>query len=143
MVALGASTLLVSSCGVIQNSDSVATVYGELEKIIRAKQELISDAKWLLVAEPALSGPLQVVVDQSLIHVDALASYLPAGASPSPSSVVSESVDLTALAARCKVFSANSLQVASNSPDAEISRVVALIAGSEIQHHAMLIGYII
>lgn len=142
MAALGASTVLLSSCGSNKNSKSLAPIYSELEKVVRSKQELISDATWLITSEPAVSIPLQVIVDQNLLHINALSPYVSSGASPSPK-VVSEGINLPALAARCNVFSSNNLRLASEVPDAEISRVVALIAGSEMQHHILLAGYIV
>ena len=142
LVAVGTVTVFVSSCSAGNenpNSDSTSI---EIQKIITAKNELISDARQLAQGDPALRKPLQVVIDQNLIHIEALSSFLPLLESPSASPIASNNVGLPALTTRCEVFSINNLITSRSLPDAEISRVVALIAGSEMQHYALLNGYI-
>jgi hypothetical protein len=62
--------------------------------------------------------------------------------SASPSAPTSQGVDLPALTTRCAVFSTNNMELACKLVDAELSRTVALIAASEMQHFALLSGYI-
>ena len=117
-------------------------IENQIERIIQEKQELIIDAQGLLASNPELSSPLQVLIDQNSAHIEALAKYSPSTehASPSPSSP--EAIDLSALTTRCAVLSTNHLNTACRLAEAELSRVVSLIAGSEMQHHALLTGYI-
>jgi len=142
LIVAGSVTVFVSSCGVsgeISSSDSISK---EIEKIMKAKNQLVLDARKLLRLNPALRKPLQVVIEQNLVHIAALSSNFPTLESASANPVNPNEVGLPALTTRCAVFSTNSLIVARSLPDPEVSRVVALIAGSEMQHYALLSGYI-
>lgn len=138
LAAIGSATVLVSSCSFANEatiSDPVADAVGN---IVRSKQALIADATRLSTAEPTFSAALQVVTDQNLVHIEALSPYLLTSATPLPTVSATQVVDLPALATRCAVFSTNNLATAISLPDPELSRVLALIAGSEMQHHALL-----
>jgi hypothetical protein len=142
LTGIGSAAVLVSSCGATKDSSNINSIENQIDKIIQEKQELIIDAQGLLASNPELSSPLQVLIDQNSAHIEALAKYSPSTeqASPSPSSP--QAIDLSALTTRCAVLSTNHLNTACRLADAEISRVVSLIAGSEMQHHALLTGYI-
>lgn len=142
LAGIGSVAVLVSSCGTTKNSSDINSIENQIERIIQEKQELIIDAQGLLASNPELSSPLQVLIDQNSAHIEALAKYSPSTehASPSPSSP--EAIDLSALTTRCAVLSTNHLNTACRLAEAELSRVVSLIAGSEMQHHALLTGYI-
>ena len=142
LTGIGSAAVLVSSCGATKDSSNINSIENQIDKIIQEKQDLINDAQGLLASNPELSSPLQVLIDQNSVHIEALAKYSPSTeqASPSPSSP--QVIDLSALTSRCAVLSTNHLNTACRLADAEISRVVSLIAGSEMQHHALLTGYI-
>ena len=142
LAGIGSVAVLVSSCGTTKNSSDINSIENQIERIIQEKQELIIDAQGLLASNPELSSPLQVLIDQNSAHIEALAKYSPSTehASPSPSSP--EAIDLSAITTRCAVLSTNHLNTACRLAEAELSRVVSLIAGSEMQHHALLTGYI-
>jgi hypothetical protein len=142
LVAIGAVTALVSSCSALGEKPAPDATSMEIERIVKAKNELITDAEQLAQLNPALRKPLQAVIDQNLIHIEALSSYIQTFESASANPVSANKVGLPALTTRCAVFSTNNLITAGAIPDAEISRVVALIAGSEMQHYALLSGYI-
>ena len=143
LAGIGSVAVLVSSCGATKTSNNSSSVESQIKKIIQEKQELIIDAQALLASNPELSSPLQVLIDQNSAHIEALAKYSPSTEQVSPSPGSPQAVDLSALTTRCAVFSTNHLNTACRLNDAEISRVVSLIAGSEMQHHALLTGYII
>lgn len=143
LAGIGSTAVLVSACGVNSGAPASDPAATAIEGIVQAKQGLIADATSLLTREPSLSASLQVVIDQNLIHVETLNPHLPADSSATASAPAAQEVDLPALATRCAVFSSNNLSLASNLPDAELSRLLALIAGSEIQHHALLTGLIV
>ena len=142
LAGVGSTAVLVGACGVTAEAPASDPAPKEIEKIISLKQILISDATDLIARDPSLGTSLQVVVDQNLIHIAALNSFLTPGSSPSATTTPSRDISLPALATRCAVFSTNNLSVASGLPDAELSRLLALIAGSEMQHHALLSGLI-
>jgi hypothetical protein len=143
LAALGSTTVLVSSCSLSNEtpiSDPAADAIG---KIVQSKQALIADATRLSASDPTVSSALQVVIDQNLVHIDALSPYLSTGATPLATETATQSVTLPALATRCAVFSTNNLSAAISLTEPELSRVLALIAGSEIQHHALLSGLVV
>jgi hypothetical protein len=90
--------------------------------------------------DATLTAPLQVVIDQSRLHIEALSQYSTIRSSPSVAEP--REVNLPALASRCAVFSTNNVGLACTLTDSELSRTIALIAASEMQHHALLSGYI-
>jgi len=140
LVALGSATVLVSSCGVAnQTSDPIASA---IDQVVQSKRVLIADATALSKADPQISATLQTVINQNLAHIEALLPYLTPEATPLASATPAPGVNLPALATRCQVFSANHLNAAISLPDPELSRLLALIAGSEIAHHALLSGLI-
>ena len=143
LAGIGSTAVLVSACGVNSGAPASDPSATAIEGIVQAKQGLIADATSLLTREPSLSASLQVVIDQNLIHIEALTPHLPASSSAAATAPATQEVDLPALATRCAVFSSNNLSLASKLPDAELSRLLALIAGSEIQHHALLTGLIV
>jgi hypothetical protein len=142
LAGIGSSAVLISACGVNSGAPASDPVAVAIKGIVQSKQSLISDAANLLKREPSLSASLQVVIDQNLIHIEALSPYLPANSSAAVIAPATQEVNLPALATRCAVFSSNNLSLASRLPDAELSRLLALIAGSEMQHHALLSGLI-
>jgi hypothetical protein len=143
LAGIGSTAVLVSACGVKSGASASDPVAAAIEGIVQSKQGLIADATSLLSREQSLSASLQVVIDQNLIHIEALTPHLPASFSTGTTAPAEQEVDLPALTTRCAVFSSNNLGLASNLPDAELSRLLALIAGSEIQHHALLTGLIV
>jgi hypothetical protein len=143
LAGIGSTAVLVSACGVNSGASVSDPAAIAIEGIVQAKQGLIADATNLLAREPSLSALLRIVIDQNLIHIEALTPHLPANFSAAASEPATQEVNLPALATRCAVFSSNNLSLASNLPDAELSRLLALIAGSEIQHHALLTGLIV
>ena len=142
LAAIGSTTVLVSSCSFANEATISDPVADAVEKIVQSKQVLIADAKRLSTTEPTISAALQVVIDQNLVHIEALSPYLSTSATPLPTETVGPVVNLPALTTRCAVFSTNNLATAILLPDPELSRVLALIAGSEMQHHALLSGLI-
>ena len=142
LAAIGSTTVLVSSCSFANEATISAPVADAVEKIVQSKQALIADATRLSTSEPTIRAALQVVIDQNLVHIEALSPYLITSAAPLPTVSAAQLVDLPALATRCAVFSTNNLVTAISLPDPELSRVLALIAGSEMQHHALLLGLI-
>jgi hypothetical protein len=143
LAGVGSTAVLVSACGVTAGTPAPDPTTTAIEKIVDSKQVLISDATNLIAREPSLGTSLQVVIDQNLSHIAALNQYLPPGSSPSATALATQDVGLPALATRCAVLSTNNLSVASGLPDAELSRLLALIAGSEMQHHALLSALIV
>ncbi len=142
LAGITSTVVLVSSCGASNEIPTVNPAASEIAEIIRAKRQLINDATGLIASDPNLSAPLQIVIDQNLLHIEALTPYLPAASSPSESPLLLQEVSLAALTTRCAVLSTNNLNTASTILDAELSRILALIAGSEIQHHLLLTGFI-
>jgi hypothetical protein len=143
LAGIGSTAVLVSACGVKLGASASDPVAAAIEGIVQSKQGLIADAKRLSTTEPTISAALQVVIDQNLVHIEALSPYLSISATPLPTETVVPVVNLPALTTRCAVFSTNNLATAISLPDPELSRVLALIAGSEIQHHALLTGLIV
>ena len=143
LAGIGSAAILVSSCRLPNETTTADPISSEIEKIVQAKRVLISDANRIATTNPELTGPIHVIVDHNLTHIAALSQYLPKSASSSPQAGVSTKVDLPGLATRCAVFSTNHLLTASGLPDPELSRILALIAGSEMQHHALLTGFIL
>jgi hypothetical protein len=143
LAGISSSAVLVSACGVNSGAPASDPAADAIEGIVQSKQGLITDATNLLTREPSLSASLQVVIDQNLIHIEALSPYLPANSSAAATAPATQEVNLPALATRCAVFSSNNLSLASKLPDAELSRLLALIAGSEIQHHVLLTELIV
>ena len=142
LAGISSTAVLVSSCSISSETPIADPTAGEIEKIVKAKRDLISDATGLILSDPNLSAPLQIVIDQNLLHIEGLLSYLPDGSSPSASATTSQELSLAALVTRCAVFSTNNLNTASAISDAELSRILALIAGSEMQHHVLLTGFV-
>ncbi len=142
LAAIGSTTVLVSSCSFANEATISDPVAGAVEKIVQSKQVLIADAKRLSTTEPSISAAIQVVIDQNVVHIEALTPYQSTSTTPLPTVSAAQVVDLPALATRCAVFSTNNLATAISLPDPELSRVLALIAGSEMQHHALLSGLI-
>ena len=142
LAAIGSATVLVSSCSFAHEATISDPVVDAVEKIVQSKQVLIADAKQLSTTDPTISAALQVVIDQNVVHIEALSPYLLTSATPLPTASAAQVVDLPALATRCAVISTNNLATAISLPDPELSRVLALIAGSEMQHHALLSGLI-
>ena len=139
LIGIGSAVTLVSACG-SKSSPEVNPTAGEIQKIVLSKEALISDATNLMKTDATLTAPLQVVIDQNRLHIEALSQY--SSISSSPSVTEPREVDLPALASRCAVFSTNNVGLACALTDPELSRTVALIAASEMQHHALLSGYI-
>ena len=143
LAAIGSTTVLVSSCSLANESPIADPIADAIEKIVQSKQALIADATQLSATDPTVSSALQVVIDQNLVHIDALVPYLSTGTAPLATQSATQLVKLPALATRCAVFSTNNLNTAISLPEPELSRVLALIAGSEIQHHALLSGLVV
>ena len=139
LIGIGSAVTLVSACG-SKSSPEVDRTATEIQKVISSKEVLISDATNLMKTDATLTAPLQVVIDQNRLHIEALSQY--STMSSSPSVAEPREVDLPALASRCAVFSTNNVGLACALSDSELSRTIALIAASEIQHHALLTGYI-
>lgn len=139
LIGIGSVATLLSACG-SKSSPEVDRTASEIQKIISSKETLISDAANLIKTDATLTAPLQVVIDQSRVHIEALSQY--STISSSPTVTEQREVDLPALASRCAVFSTNNIGLACAVTDSEISRTIALIAASEMQHHALLSGYI-
>ena len=142
LAAIGSTTVLVSSCSFANEATISDPVADAVEKVIQSKQALIADATRLSTSEPTIRAALQVVIDQNLVHIEALSPNLSTSATPLPTVSAAQVVDLPALTTRCALFSTNNLVTAISLPDPELSRVLALIAGSEMQHHALLLGLI-
>jgi hypothetical protein len=142
LAAIGSTTVLISSCSFSNEATVSDPVADAIENVVQSKQALISDANRLSATEPTISAALQVVIDQNLLHIEALSPYLSTSAAPLPTESVVPVVNLPALTTRCAVFSTNNLATAISLSDPELSRVLALIAGSEMQHHALLSGLI-
>ena len=140
LAALGSVTVLVSSCGVTgKTSDPIASA---IEKIVQSKRALIADATALGKTDPSIKTALQTVINQNLLHIESLLPYLTSEPTPLTSAATLQEVSLPAIATRCQVFSANHLNAAISTSDSQLSRLLALIAGSEITHHALLSGFI-
>lgn len=142
LAAIGSTAVLVSSCSLVNESPLADPVADAVGKIVQSKQTLIADAIRLSASEPTNGDALQVVIDQNRVHIEALSPYLLTSPTPLPTASATQEVILPALATRCAVFSTNNLATAISLPDPELSRVLALIAGSEMQHHALLSGLI-
>ena len=142
LAALGATSVLVSSCGLATKNSEANTEADAIQRIVQAKHDLIADATQLSATNPAISAPLQVVIEQNRVHLDTLSEYLVTGATPLPAESAIQEINLPALATRCAVFSTNNLNTAISLTEPELSRVLALIAGSEMQHHALLSGFV-
>jgi hypothetical protein len=143
LAAIGSTTVLVSSCSLANESPIADPIADAIEKIVQSKQALIADATQLSATDPTVSSALQVVIDQNLVHIDALVPYLSTSTAPLATQSATQLVNLPALATRCAVFSTNNLNTSISLPEPELSRVLALIAGSEIQHHALLSGLVV
>ena len=139
LIGIGSVATLLTACG-SKLSPEVDRTASEIQEIISAKEVLISDATNLMKTDATLNTPLQVVIDQNRLHIEALSQY--STMSSSPSVAEPREVDLPALASRCAVFSTNNVGLACTLTDSELSRTIALIAASEMQHHALLSGYI-
>ena len=143
LAAIGSTTVLVSSCSLAKETPVADPLADAIGKIIQSKQALIADATQLSAADPTVSSALQVVIDHNLVHIEALSPYLSSTATALATETAPQTVSLPALATRCAVFSTNNLSTAISLPEPELSRVLALIAGSEMQHHALLSGQVI
>jgi hypothetical protein len=139
LIGIGSVAMLLTACG-SKLSPEVDRTASEIQEIISAKEVLISDATNLMKTDATLTAPLQVVIDQSRLHIEALSQYSTIRSSPSVAEP--REVNLPALASRCAVFSTNNVGLACTLTDSELSRTIALIAASEMQHHALLSGYI-
>ena len=142
LAGISSTVVLVSSCSISSETPIADPTAGEIEKIVKAKRDLISDATGLISSDPSLISPLQIVIDQNLLHIEGLTPFLSAGSAPSASAMPAQELSLAALVTRCAVFSTNNLNTASAISDAELSRILALIAGSEMQHHVLLTGFV-
>ena len=140
LAAIGSTVVLVSSCSLVNETPIADPTANAIEKIVQHKQVLIADAIQLSAADSTVSNALQIVIDQNLVHIEALSQYLSASAPSIATETATQSVNLPALATRCAVFSTNNLNTAISLPEPELARVLALIAGSEMQHHALLSG---
>lgn len=142
LAGIGSTAVLVSSCTFPRSDPATNSMVNKVEQIVQAKRNLIADAIQIIDTDPSVRSSLQTVIDQNLLHIDALSQYLPAIASPSTTPMTSQDVGLSGLSTRCALISSENLRTACELPDAELSRVLALIAGSEIQHHVLLTGLI-
>ena len=133
---------MLSACRSLPGLDTGNSVSKQINDVVHAKLELISDAKTLMAANPELSAPLAAVIDHNLLHIEALKPYALDTTSSSPSPAQTKAITLPGLSTRCEVFSSNNLRAASSLSDPELSRLLALIAGSEMQHHELLNGFI-
>jgi hypothetical protein len=127
---------LVTAC---TTTKSAAPLESDIAQVIADKQMLIADATNIMATSPEFTSELQAVIAQNQSQIAVLGNFV-ATATPAPSNQPNAAVDLAAVASRCAVFSNNHLVVACRSSDAEISRVLAQIAASEMQHHALLTG---
>ena len=143
LAGLGSTVMLVGACNAKPDASLYDPTATEIAKIVNSKRALIADAVDLMARDPSLSNSLQVVIDQNLIHIEALTPYSPSDSSPAAIAPSAKGVGLPGLATRCAVFSNNNLSLASGLSDAELSRLLALVAGSEMQHHALLTGLIL
>jgi hypothetical protein len=143
LAAIGSTTVLVSSCSLANESPIADPIADAIGKIVQSKRALIADATKLSAADPTVSSALQIVIGHNLVHIEALSPYLSSTATALATEVATKPVSLPALATRCAVFSTNNLNAAISLPEPELSRVLALIAGSEMQHHALLSGQVI
>ena len=138
LALLGVTGLITASCARTSvpyiSSQDVA-----IKTVIAEKTQLILAATSLAVNNPAIAFPLKVVSDHNLMHISALTEFLPSAdpeANASSSSGIA--IDLPALSNKCLQFSNRHLELACSNVDAELSRTLGLIAGSEIMHHALL-----
>ena len=114
----------------------------DIAQVIADKQMLIADATNIMATSPELTSALQTVIAQNQSHIAVLGNFV-ATVTPVPSNQPNAAVELADVASRCAVFSTNHLVLACRSSDAEPSRVLAQIAASEMQHHALLTGLLI
>ena len=70
LAGISSTVVLVSSCSVSNEAPITDPTAGEIEKIVKAKRDLISDATGLISSDPSLSSPLQIVIDQNLLHIE-------------------------------------------------------------------------
>lgn len=142
LLGAGAAVTVLSACRSLPGMDTGNSASTKINEVVNAKLELIADAKTLMAVSPELSAPLAAVIDHNLLHIEALKPHALDTTSSSPSPSQTKAITLPGLSTRCAVFSNNNLRAASSLSDPELSRLLALIAGSEIQHHELLNGFI-
>jgi len=127
---------LVAACS---STKPLSPTESDIAQVITDKQILVFDATSLLASSQELKPALKAVISQNLNHIAVLENFLET-AIPTPSSLPTTSIDLAAVTSRCAVFSTSHLIVACRSSDPELSRIMAQISASEMQHHALLTG---
>jgi len=108
-----------------------------LLKVIHEKQELVEQANALIRTKPEYVGALTVLVTQNLAQISALEAHLPTP-EPSQSAIQINEIDISGLARKCLTLSNQHLKLACQVSDSELSRTLAQIAASEMQHQMLL-----
>lgn len=110
-----------------------------VQAVISEKTQLITEATALANSNSLFAPALKVVAQHNEMHIAALTNFLlTAIPQISASPVLEINLSLAKLSTKCAEFSNNHLELACSGIDAELSRTLALIAGSEITHNALL-----
>ena len=139
LALLSCTGFLVASCGKVTPEPEISAQEVGLQAIISEKTRFILAANTFAAANPMYAPALQIVTEHNALHIAALAKFA-SGAAPEASASAIPEVGLTLgkLSAQCAAFSNSHLEFACSGISAELSRTLALIAGSEIMHHAFL-----
>ena len=139
LAILGSAGFLVSSCAWTKGKPEISAQELAVQGVIAEKTQLITEAKALANSSLLFAPALKVVAEHNEIHISALAKFMPTSKPQiSASPILDPGINLAELSAKCATFSDSHLELACSDLDAELSRTLALIAGSEITHHALL-----
>lgn len=139
LAILGAAGFLVSSCAWTKGEPEISAQELSVLGVTAEKTQLITEAYALANSNLLFAPALNVVAQHNEIHISALAKFMPPATTQiSVSPILDPGIGLAELAAKCASFSDGHLKLACSDIDAELSRTLALIAGSEIAHHALL-----
>ena len=131
MLGISALTACNSDLAISPQQDT------RLLKVIHEKQELVEQANALIRTKPEYVGALTVLVTQNLAQISALEAHLPTP-EPSQSAIQINEIDISGLARKCLNLSNQHLKLACQVSDSELSRTLAQIAASEMQHQMLL-----
>lgn len=141
LAILSAAGFLVSSCAWTKGEPEISAQELAVRGVVAEKTQLMTQANALANSNSLFAPALKVVAQHNEIHIYALAKFMPT-ATPqnSFSPILDPGINLAELSAKCASFSDSHLELACSDLDTELSRTLALIAGSEITHHALLNG---
>lgn len=139
LAILGSVGFLVSSCAWTKGKPELSAQELAVQNVITEKSQLIAEANALANSSSLFAPALKIVAEHNELHISALAKFIPTAAPQvSASPALDLALKLPEISAKCASFSNSHLLLACSDVDAELSRTLALIAGSEITHHALL-----